>query len=98
MQPFAAAAQEVMGRTIPDSGTAGRLDVMGLTDVPRMATRAVGIPLMSSIYGGGSTMAATTGLLGSARPLARGLAPMTAAGVAQQPAETFESLLGPAYP
>jgi len=98
MQPFASAAQEVMGRTIPDSGTAGRLDVMSLTDVPRMATRAVGIPLMSSIYGGGSTMAATTGLLGSARPLARGLAPMTAAGVAQQPAETFESLLGPAYP
>ena len=34
----------------------------------------------------------------AARPLARGLAPMTAAGVAQQPAETFESLLGPAYP
>lgn len=98
MQPFAAAAQEVMGRTIPDSGTAGRLDVMSLTDVPRMATRAVGIPLMSSIYGGGPTMAATTGLLGAMRPAARGLAPMTAAGVAQQPAETIESLLGPTYP
>tara|TARA_Y100001972_G_scaffold35872_1_gene44288 strand:+ start:16394 stop:18022 length:1629 start_codon:yes stop_codon:yes gene_type:complete len=94
MQPFASAAQDVMGRTIPDSGTAGRLDVMSLTDPMRLATRAVGIPLTSMIYGGGPTMAATTGLLGSARPLARGMSPMVAAEGAQRIEDPMSGLLG----
>ena len=98
MQPFATAAQEVMGRTVPDSGTAGRLDVMSLTDPMRLATRAVGIPLMSTIYGGGPTMAATTGLLGSARPLGRSMSPMLAAAIAERQSETADSLLGPIVP
>jgi hypothetical protein len=98
MQPFAAAAQEVMGRTVPDSGTAGRLDVMSLTDPMRLATRAVGIPLMSTIYGGGPTMAATTGLLGTARPLGRSMSPMLAAAIAERQSETADSLLGPIVP
>ena len=99
MQPFAAAAQDVMGRTIPDSGTAGRLDLMGLASDPmRLTTRVVGIPLMSAIYGGGPSMAATTGLLGSARPMARGMSPMIAAEGAQRIEDPMDSLLGPSYP
>jgi len=99
MQPFAAAAQDVMGSTIGDPGTAGRLDLGALLSDPlRYPQRLLTIPTMAAIYGGGPTMAATTGLLGAMRPTARGLAPMAAAGIAQQPAETFESLLGPAYP
>jgi hypothetical protein len=96
MQPFAAAAQDVMGSTIGDPGTAGRLDLMSLTDPVRLATRAVAIPLMSTIYGGGPTMAATTGLLGSARPLGRSMSPMLAAGVSSQ--EQLGGLLDAYYP
>lgn len=94
MQPFVSAAQDVMGRTIPDSGTAGRLDVMALTDPMRLFGRAVGVPLASMIYGGGPTMAATTGLLGSARPLGRGMSPMLAAAVAAETAPMVQSTAG----
>ena len=86
-------------RQVPDSGTAGRLDLMGLVRDPmRLTTRAVGIPLMSAIYGGGPSMAATTGLLGSVRPMARGMSPMIAAEGAQRIEDPMSSLLGPSYP
>ena len=82
MQPFAAFQADVMGRTIPDSGTAGRLDEYGVgerPDAPHDQSRRH--PLNERnlrrrpINGGDYRL----WLLGSVRPLARGMSPMVAA-------------------
>jgi hypothetical protein len=93
MQPFAQAAQDVMGRTIPESGTAGRMDIMsGVLDPFRLTGRIAGRMAAEAVYGSpvGSAMV-TRGLLQAPVAAARQATPMLSA---TQAAPMAESLLG----
>ena len=81
MQPFAQAAQDVMGRTIPESGTAGRMDIMsGALDPLRLTGRIAGRMAAEAAYGSPAGSALLTrGLLQAPLEGARRAVPMLSA-------------------
>ena len=100
MQPFAAAAQDVMGATIPDSGTAGRSDVMGLlSDPTRLPLRLGARALAEAVYGTPSGSALATTMLRGVPATARQATPMlTATEVGPYAEQQAQGLLGGRYP